>query len=108
MCSAGEPEGFGGQGSSRASLDQEDATRSEGSRIGRNGGRGLPHPGELFILDNIHKFTGPILLCRSLYPLHGEHGRVQQNGQIHKEVSVANVVEVVLNILVDQERTVGA
>jgi hypothetical protein len=33
---------------------------------------------------------------------------MQQDDQIHEEVPMADVVEVVLNVFVDQERTVGA
>ena len=43
-----------------------------------------------------------------LHSLHGEHGRMQQNGQIHEEVSMADVVQVVLNVFVDQEGAVSA
>ena len=39
---------------------------------------------------------------------HGKEQRVNQNRNIQKETAVSNVVEVVLNVLVDQECSVGA
>ena len=54
------------------------------------------------------KLTWPILPRLILHPLHGEHRRMQQDGKVHEEVPIADVVEVVLNVFVDQERAVGA
>lgn len=39
---------------------------------------------------------------------HGKEQRVNQNRNIHKEAAVSDVVEVILNVFVDQEGSVGA
>jgi hypothetical protein len=43
-----------------------------------------------------------------LYAFHSEYSSMQENCQIHKEVSVANVVKIVLDIFVDQEGAIRA
>ena len=40
-------------------------------------------------------------------PTHGEHARVQQDCQVHEEIPVLDVVEVVLDILVNEECAVS-
>ena len=56
--------------------------------------------------DTGHGYLDHPLL--TLDSVHREHRRVQKNGAIHKETAVPNVVEVVLKVVVDVKRAVGA
>jgi hypothetical protein len=49
--------------------------------------------------------------CRgdlNLDPSHREYARVQQDREIHKEIAMTDIVEIVLDVLVNQERTITA